>query len=282
MYQKKMKEPKNIGHYEISDFPKERIPTLDFLSLGDDKHYVKALLEFDVTNARKKIREHEKNTNKKISFTAWLLKCIGQAASEFKEVHSMMMGKNKIVKFDDVDISITVEKDINGIKTPIPLVIRRTNRKTVLQINDEIRKSQSEELSEAAVLGNHSMKKEVKTYVSLPKFIRKFILKRKFRDPIKIKQIMGTIIVTSVGMFGKQYGWPIPTTFHPLAFGVGSIIKKPGIINDKIEIREYLAMTILFNHDVVDGAPAARFTSRLGELIESEFGLLNLESFIFF
>ena len=277
-----MKESNNIGHYEISDFPEARIPTLDFLSLGDEKHYVKGLIEFDVTDGRTKIREHEKNTGVKISFTAWLLKCIGQAASEYKEVHSMMMGKNKIIKFDDVDISITVEKTVEGVNSPMPLVIRKTNNKTVNQINDEIRKAQSEEVTGATILGSHEMKKDVKTYVSLPRFIRKFILKRRFKDPINVKQIMGTIIVTSVGMFGKLQGWPIPTTSHPLAFGVGGITKKPGVIEEKIEIREYLTMTVLFNHDVVDGAPATRFMSRLGELLESEFGLLNLESFIFF
>jgi len=97
-----MKKSDNIGYYEITEFPKVRIPTLDFLSLGDKNHYVKGLIEFDVTDSRNKIREHEKNTRKKISFTAWLLKCIGQAASEFKGFHSMMMGKNKIITFDEL------------------------------------------------------------------------------------------------------------------------------------------------------------------------------------
>lgn len=277
-----MKESNNIGHYEISEFPKVRIPTLDFLALGDSKHYVKGLIEYDITEGITKIREHEKNTGQKISFTAWLLKCIGQAASEFKEVHSMMMGRKKIIKFDDVDISITVEKTVDGVKSPMPLVVRKTNKKTVKQINDEIRKAQSEQVNEATVLGSHDIKKKVKYYLSLPQFLRRFLIKRKLNDPIKVKQLMGTIIVTSVGMFGKFQGWPIPTTNHPLAFGVGAITKKPAVIDNEIEIREYLAMTILFNHDVVDGAPATRFVSRLGELIESGFGLLNLESFIFF
>ena len=277
-----MNDSNNIGHYEISDFPKARIPILDFLALGDNKHYVKGLIEFDVTEGRNKIREHEKNTGEKISFTAWLCKCIGQAASEFKEVHSMMMGKNKIIKFDDVDISITVEKTVNGNKSPMPLVIRKTNNKTIKQINDEIRAAQSEEVSGAAVLGTHDLKKKMKYYLSLPKFIRKFLIKRRLKDPIKVKQLMGTIIVTSVGMFGNLYGWLIPTTNHPLAFGVGGITKKPGVVEEKIEIREYLTITVLFDHDVVDGAPATRFISRLGELIETGFGLLNLESFIFF
>jgi pyruvate/2-oxoglutarate dehydrogenase complex dihydrolipoamide acyltransferase (E2) component len=277
-----MKKSENTGYYEITDFPKARIPSLDFLSLGDRNHYVKGLIEFDVTNGINKIREHEKNTGKKISFTAWLLKCIGQAAHEFKEVHSMRMGKNKIITFNDVDISIAVEKTIEGVKSPMPLVIRKTNKKTVMEINDEIRKAQSEELSGATVLGENEIKTEMKYYLSLPGWMRRYLIRRKLKDPIKTKQLMGTIIVTSVGMFGNLYGWPIPTTCHPLAFGVGSITKKPSVIGDKIKIREYLPMTILFNHDVIDGAPAARFISRLGELIESEFGLLNLESFIFF
>jgi pyruvate/2-oxoglutarate dehydrogenase complex dihydrolipoamide acyltransferase (E2) component len=277
-----MKKSNNIGHYEISEFPKVRIPTLDFLALGDDTHYVKGLIEIDVTEGLTKIREHEKNTREKISFTAWLLKCIGQAASEYKEVHSMMMGKKKIIKFDDVDISITVEKTVNGVKSPMPLVVRKTNKKTVKQINDEIRKAQSEQVSEATILGSHDIKKKVKYYLSLPRFFRRFLIKRRLKDPIKVKQLMGTIIVTSVGMFSKVHGWPIPTSNHPLAFGVGGIKKKPGVIDNEIKIREYLIMTILFNHDVVDGAPATRFVSRFGELIESGFGLLNQESFIFF
>ncbi|MFX0034816.1 MAG: 2-oxo acid dehydrogenase subunit E2 [Candidatus Hermodarchaeota archaeon] len=277
-----MKDLNKIGHYKISDFPKVRIPILDFLALGDNKHYVKGLIEFDVTEGRNKIQEHEKNTHEKLSFTAWLLKCIGQAASDFKEVHSMMMGKNKIIKFDDVDISITVERTVNDVKSPMPLVIRKTNKKTVKQISDEIRQAKSEAVSGATVLGKHDIKSKVDSYLSLPKFLRRFLIKKRLKDPIKVKQLMGTIIVSSVGMFGKLHGWPIPTTNHPLAFGVGGITKKPGVINDKIEIREYLTMTVLFNHDVVDGAPATRFITRLGELLETGFGLLNLESFIFF
>jgi len=277
-----MREKNNIGHYEITEFPKGRIPTLDFLSLGDKKHYVKGLIELDVTNGRNKIREHKKNTGEKISFTAWLLKCIGQAANEYKDVHSIMKGKNKIIKFEDVDISITIEKDVDGKKTPMPLIIRKTNKKTVKQINDEIRAAQLEKVTGATVLGNHKVKNKVKYYLSFPRFLRRYLIKRRLKDPIKVKQFMGTIIVTSIGMFGNLYGWPIPTTNHPLAFGIGSIKKRPGIIKDKIEIREYLTVTVLFNHDVVDGAPATRFVSRLAELLDSEFGLLSLESVIFF
>jgi pyruvate/2-oxoglutarate dehydrogenase complex dihydrolipoamide acyltransferase (E2) component len=38
-----------------------------------------------------------------------------------------------------------------------------------------------------------------------------------------------------------------------------------------------LNLTIIFDHDVIDGAPAARFARRLVELIESGYGLEDHE-----
>jgi len=45
------------------------------------------------------------------------------------------------------------------------------------------------------------------------------------------------------------------------------------VIEDKIEIRKILHTTILFDHDIIDGAPANRFLTKLKEYIESGFGL---------
>jgi pyruvate/2-oxoglutarate dehydrogenase complex dihydrolipoamide acyltransferase (E2) component len=53
-----------------------------------------------------------------------------------------------------------------------------------------------------------------------------------------------------------------------LAFAIGNVMKKHGIINSEIQIREYLSISIMINHDLVDGAPAARFVNRLKERIE--------------
>lgn len=84
-------------------------------------------------------------------------------------------------------------------------------------------------------------------------------------------------MVTSVGRFGRKGTtyWAIPTSLHTLSFAMGGISRKPGVIGDKIEIREYLCMTILVDHDVVDGAPATRFAARLAELVENGYGLIE-------
>jgi pyruvate/2-oxoglutarate dehydrogenase complex dihydrolipoamide acyltransferase (E2) component len=70
-------------------------------------------------------------------------------------------------------------------------------------------------------------------------------------------------------MFGVGAGWAVGIVpLHTLCLTVGGITRKPGIVDARIEPREYLALTVSVDHDIVDGAPAARFASRLRELIE--------------
>jgi len=76
-------------------------------------------------------------------------------------------------------------------------------------------------------------------------------------------------------MFGKGTGWGIPLASHSLVITVGGIGEKPGVVDGHIAIRDYLSLTISFNHDLIDGAPAARFATRLKDLIESGYGLDN-------
>jgi pyruvate/2-oxoglutarate dehydrogenase complex dihydrolipoamide acyltransferase (E2) component len=60
---------------------------------------------------------------------------------------------------------------------------------------------------------------------------------------------------------------------HSLGLVVGGIAHKPAVVDGRIEPREILSLTVAFDHDLVDGAPAARFVRRLLELIESGYGL---------
>ena len=66
--------------------------------------------------------------------------------------------------------------------------------------------------------------------------------------------------------------------FHAPAKNSSSRLASNAIIcfrpipRDRIEPREILNLTVVFDHDVADGAPAARFVWRLVELIESGYG----------
>lgn len=81
--------------------------------------------------------------------------------------------------------------------------------------------------------------------------------------------MMGSIIFTSIGMFGEARGWFV----HTGILGAGSIIKKPAAVEDRVEIREFLHLTVLLGHDVADGVEMAWFIARLSEEIESGLGL---------
>jgi hypothetical protein len=98
------------------------------------------------------------------------------------------------------------------------------------------------------------------------------------RDPTIAVSMGGTVALTSVGMFGGSHsGWGLSPTLHPLGLVVGSISQKPAVVEGRIEPREILNLTVSFDHDVVDGAPATRFVRRLVELIENGYGLDEME-----
>jgi pyruvate/2-oxoglutarate dehydrogenase complex dihydrolipoamide acyltransferase (E2) component len=74
-------------------------------------------------------------------------------------------------------------------------------------------------------------------------------------------------------MFGQGAGWGITMPLYTLGVTVGSIVSRPALADGQLEEREYLCLTLSFDHDIVDGAPAARFAQHLKELLESSHGL---------
>ena len=261
-------------NYTEIEFPKTRIATVDVVEIGRKKHHIKGLIELDVTDARQMIRECRAKTNKPLSFFVWLIKTISSTLNEFSQAYAYMHGKRKALVFKDIDIAITVEREYEGSFVPLPYVIRQTNKKDLSEISEEIERAKDQPVAkDDVVLGQRNNALFTNMYYGLPGFLRQMIWKYFLLDPKTAKKNMGSVVITSVGMMGNVSGWFIPIGVHPLSFGVGSIKKKPGVVKDRIEIREFLHMTILFDHDVIDGAPMARFISELAKNIESGFGL---------
>jgi len=255
--------------YRIVEFPRSRIATLDIGAIGKRKHYVSALLELDVTIAREKVAGARREPGARVSFNAWLLKTIGGTISRHKEVAAFRCGRRKLAVFDDVDISIVVEKDVAGRKVPLPLVLRKVQAKSLEEIKAEIDRAKAETSSDGRpVLGQGASSLE-KMYYGLPGPVRRTAWRLMLRRPRFVFRKMGNAVFTSVGMMGQVNGWFIQTSIHPISFGVGSITRKPAVVGDRIEAREVLHMTVLTDHDAVDGAPMARFISALTKDIEA-------------
>lgn len=264
----------HIGNYKSERFPASRLSTIDIGIISHNRNSIKALIEVDVTDARNMIREKKKK-QENISFNAWLIHCISKTVEQYKEIHGVRKGKQNVIIFDDIDISIMIERNLNGKKVPLPYVIRKANEKSIISITEEIRAAQRQSIKHEGnyVLGEMKNRYLMKFYYMLPGFLRRGVWSKMLHNPFITKQNMGTVMITSVGMMGKINGWVIPESIHPLAFAVGSIIKKPGVKNNQIGVREYLYLTVSVDHDIIDGAPAIRALSKLVNLLEKGYAL---------
>lgn len=251
---------------QITPFPRMRLPMVDGGRLGRQKHLVHGLLEVDVTRPRQLLRERSARTGEALSFTALLLACLGQALNRHKPMHAYRDWRNRIVIFDEVDVNTLVEVEVDGRRIIRPAIIRAVNTKTVQALHQELRAFQgaAEQSREAAFL---------RGFVRLPTVVRRLFYAVLFRNPQLLKAYFGTVALSSIGMFGTGGFWGIPVSNHTLQLTLGGIAQKPGVVDGRIEVREYLSVTISFDHDLVDGAPAARFAQEWKELVERGAGI---------
>jgi pyruvate/2-oxoglutarate dehydrogenase complex dihydrolipoamide acyltransferase (E2) component len=225
------------------------------------------LLEVDVTRARAILRAHRAQTGEALSFTAFLTVCLAKAVDEHKEVQALRQGKRQLVVFEDVDVATRIEHEVDGEQYVVPYIVRAANRKTVRQVHDEIRAAQR-----ADAQADLTRLRFVPTALHRP-FVWVFTAIAE-RRPRLWKNAMGTVGLTSVGMFAHGSGWGIPVPAPTaLLLTVGGIGEKEVVLQGRVVLREMLSLTISLDHNVVDGAPATRFTERLKELIEGAVGL---------
>jgi pyruvate/2-oxoglutarate dehydrogenase complex dihydrolipoamide acyltransferase (E2) component len=264
-----------IGHYHIDDLPPARQEMANFLDLFWWRHIMYGLLEVDVTIIRQFIEEHKARTGEELSFTGYLVFCLAHAIDEDKTVQAFLKGRKKLVIFEDVDVGLPIERKVNGTRVPTSHIIRGANHKTYLEIHEEIRSEQVQPVGPSKGFAPW-----LRTGMLLPGILSKLFVAlvriANRHDPTVTARVAGTVGVTAVGMFSHGIGWGITPPAHSLGLVVGAIARKPAVVGDRIEPREILHLTVGFDHDVVDGAPAARFVQRLTELIESGYGLVDL------
>jgi len=249
--------------FEVKEFPRQRRDIVDALEVGVRRHMIHALLELDVTRARQLIRDGEAGGREQLSFTAFIVACLARAIEADRRLHGYRDWRGRLVLFDEVDVVTLIEPEVGAVA--IPHVIRAANRRTVREIHDEIRRIQAAPAASAQRSG-----RLVRLSALTPGFLRRLFFRVLRRSPHWLKRTAGTTLVTSVGMFGPGTGWAVGIVpLHTLCLTVGAVTRKPGLVEDRIEPREVLALTASVDHDIVDGAPAARFVTHLRELVES-------------
>jgi pyruvate dehydrogenase E2 component (dihydrolipoamide acetyltransferase) len=78
----------------------------------------------------------------------------------------------------------------------------------------------------------------------------------------------GTFTVTNLGTVGVEYFTPIINPPQAGILGVGKIMEKPVVRHGGIHVRSMMTLSLVFDHRLIDGAPAARFLTKVKELLE--------------
>ncbi len=244
--------------YRVVPYPKVRRFLEAAFRTTHHKPMIHGLVEIDISKARTFLREHKAKTGESLSLSAFLITGLAKAVDEDKSVQAYRQGGNHLVLFEDVDVLTYVERDVAGQKQIMPYIIRAANRKAFLDIHREIRTAQVQDVA-GAMAG-------LSTFMSLPAFLYGPLFwafaRLGRRNPRLWKDNWGTVALSAVGMYGKGGGWGLPPATPSLWVTVGGI-----------GVRDMLSLTVSVDHNITDGAVAARFTERLKELIESGYGL---------
>ena len=247
--------------YRVVPFTMSRRMVAASATVGRQQNNIHAIIEVDITEPRRFIREHRQRTGERLSLTAFVITCLARTIAEHPNLNAFRKGR-KLILLDDVTISVMVEREIAGEKMPEPFAIRAAQTKTYRQIHDEIRAAQRHEEDEIGGLSGTGWVRFI------PGFLLRIFIRAASRN-IKIVNRFGVVVVTAVGMFGNDAFWAIPLSGATVAVAVGGIVQRPTVSGDRFEIREHLCLTMSCNHDIIDGAPAVRILKRFSELLKS-------------
>lgn len=239
---------------------------IDACRYGWRKHTIHGLIEVDISEPRRRIRARAERTGESLSFTGFVVRCVAASVAEDPILHAYRDWRRRLIVFDDVDVDVIIERSVSGAAMGTRHIVRAANEMSVEEVHADLRSAQRREVRRRDHPG-------WMVYLYLPGFVRNALWRVASRLPKFVKREAGTVSVTSVGMFGGGAGWGIGLGSHTLGVAIGGIDEKPVVVDGSIEIREVLSLTLSFDHDIVDGAPAARFAKRLKEKIERGDGI---------
>ena len=225
-----------FGHYEVQPMSVMRQKIAEHMVLSKRvSAHVYSVDEVDVSavaalRAKSKAK-FEETTGTKLTFMPFFVRAAVEALRAFPTVNSSVDGTN-IVLHKECNIGIAVALDW-GLIVP---VIKNAEEKNFLGIARTIN-----DLAERA--------------------------RAKKLKPEEVQE--GTFSITNPGVFGGLFGLPVINQPNVAILGLGTIEKRPVVVDDAIAIRSMVYLTLSYDHRVVDGATAHQFMGRIKHILEN-------------
>ena len=202
--------------------------------------HVTTFVEADVTNIvnwRNKVKNNfQEREGEKITFTPIFIEAVAKALREFPYVNCSLDGENIILK-NDINIGMAAALPSGNLIVPVIKNCDQLNLVGITKkVNDLAQRARENKLKPDETTG-------------------------------------GTYTLTNVGSFGNVMGTPIINQPQVGILAVGSIQKKPVVLEtengDVIAIRHMMFLSHSYDHRIVDGAMGGRFVKRVADLLES-------------
>jgi pyruvate dehydrogenase E2 component (dihydrolipoamide acetyltransferase) len=225
-----------FGHYEIQPMSVMRQKIAEHMVLSKRvSPHVYSVDEVDVTGIAairaKSKAKFEETTGTKLTFMPFFVRAAVEGLRAFPTVNSSVDGTN-IVLHKECNIGIAVALDW-GLIVP---VIKNAEEKNFLGIARAIN-----DLAERA--------------------------RAKKLKPEEVQE--GTFSITNPGVFGGLFGLPVISQPNVAILGLGTIEKRPVVVDDAIAIRSMVYLTLSYDHRIVDGAVAHQFMGRIKHTLEN-------------
>ena len=201
--------------------------------------HVTSFVEADVTNIfnwRNKVKdEFFKREGEKITFTPIFVDAVVKAIKDFPMINVSVDGTN-IIKRKHINVGMAAALPSGNLIVP---VIKDADQKNMMGltkiVNDLANRARTNNLKPDEISG-------------------------------------GTFTLTNVGGFGNIMGTPIINQPQVAIMAVGSIVKKPAVIEtemgDVIAIRHKMFCSLSYDHRVVDGSLGGMFLRRFADYLE--------------
>ena len=198
--------------------------------------------EADVTELvrlRERLKPRAEARGVRLSYLPLIMKAVGQVLPHFPSLASALDDVTQEVVFRDyVNLGMAVSTDV-GLVVP---VVRDVDRKPLIDVAEELQ----------------GLAEKARTTTLAPDDVRG-----------------GSFSITNIGSVGGLFSFPIINVPEAAILGVHAIRKRPVVLpDDTIAARPMLYLSLAFDHRLVDGADAARFTNQLIDLLQAPEAML--------
>lgn len=175
-------------------------------------------------------KDFHSRTGEEISITAYVVKAAAKALEDHQMINSSLEG-DELRVYGDINVAVAINTP-DGLVAP---VVPQTNKKSVSEISRSIR-----DLTERAV-----------------------------QNKLTVSDLTGgTFTVTNLGGYGVELFAPVINPPQCAILGFGRTSERPVIIEKQVRAASVTTLSLVFDHRVVDGVPAAQYLQRVRELLE--------------